>query len=146
MLEAFRKKWFVVFCWAGFLMTVSTGLGMFLMPGLTIKMLGITDGPGSYVFFVRMLGLVLVPFGLCYMLAYMDPDAARSLLFAVTSEKFLAAVYSIAAFFTHLAGPGIWLVIVIDGILTLVGACAVINFSRIIQTLDELEEEEKNLS
>ena len=141
-MEVVRKKWYAVFCWAGFLVTVLAGLGMFLMPGLIIKMLQITAEPGSYVFFIKMLGLVLVPFGLCYMLAYLDPDAARSLLFVASSEKFLAVVFSISAFFADLVGPFIWQVIVGDAILAVIGASVVISCFRVVETLDQGEEED----
>lgn len=142
MADAFEKKWFLVFCWIGFLVTVGAGVGMFIFPEKTAELLQIPT-TGFNPFFTRLLALVLIPFGLCYLVASMDPDASRSLIFGVTSEKVLAVLYAIAAYVSGTVGPKIFLVIFGDGFLALVGVYTVINFARIIETLDSGEEEEE---
>jgi len=139
MANAFEKKWFLVFCWIGFLVTFGAGVGMFILPERAAALLQIPTS-GFNPFFSRLLAMVLLPFGLCYLVATMDPDASRSLVFAVTSEKVLAVLYSIGAYAAGTVGPKIFLVIVGDGLLALVGIYAVLNFARILETLDSGEE------
>jgi len=137
MISIFGKGWYTVFCWAGFLVTFGAGLVIFIAPE-TIGSLVLlpTPAPGHSLYFIRLLGLVLIPMGMCYMLAAMDPDASRSLLFITTSEKALAVLYSIAAFLGGMVNRQIFGVIIGDGLLALIGIYAVINFSRIVETID----------
>ena len=79
--DAVMKKWFVVFCWLGFLVTFGAGLGMFAAPEMNAGMLGIVvPESGFNPYFVRMLAGVLIPVSLCYLFALYDPDASRSLI------------------------------------------------------------------
>ena len=141
--DAVMKKWFVVFCWLGFLVTFGAGLGMFAAPEMNAGMLGIVvPESGFNPYFVRMLAGVLIPVSLCYLFALYDPDASRSLIILVTSEKILAVLYSVGAFVAGTVNAKVFAVILGDGALALVGLYAAINFYRIVETMDSGEDED----
>lgn len=142
MVDIIKKKWYIVFCWAGFLITSGAGLGMFAAPEMNAKLILIPlPEAGFNPYFIRMLAAVLIPVGLCYLFALMDPDASRSLMVIVTSEKILAVIYSIGAFVTGAVGPMIWGVVLGDGALALIGIYAAINLYRDVETIDEMNDE-----
>jgi hypothetical protein len=145
--EAVMKKWFVAFCWLGFLITFGAGLGMFAAPEMNASMLGmVVPEAGFNPYFVRMLAAVLIPVSLCYLFALYDPDASRSLIILVTSEKILAVLYSVGAFVAGTVNVKVFAVILGDGALALVGLYAAINFYRIVETLDSGDDDDDECS
>jgi hypothetical protein len=144
MKTIFEKKWFIVFCWVGFLVTFGAGIGLFAFPEQAAAMLNIPfPATGFNHFFPRMMSILLLPFGLAYLFAVMDPDASRSLLMVATCEKVLAVLYALAAFFSGTVNAQIFGVVVGDGALALIGIYAVVNFSRLIHTVDQGEDEDE---
>jgi len=137
-----KQRWLTAFCWLGFLITFGAGLSLFLAPGFMSGRIGIPVPAGAEFnpYFIRLLGLVLVAIGLCYLMAIYDEDALRSLIFIGSGEKILAVLYSLAAFILGKVSALIWGVIIVDGILAILGIYIVISLSRTLWTEDDMEE------
>ena len=144
MQGLFKKAWFKAFCGIGFIITFTAGLTMFIAPDQMAAMLSIpVPESGFNPYFVRLLGLILVPCGLCYLFAALDPDASRSLLVIVSSEKLLAVAYSLAAFISGTVGVKVMGVVAGDGLLMLVGVYCALQLSRELGTMDQNDDAEE---
>ena len=134
-----------LFCWAGFLITLFAGLLLLVAPTVVSKLLGVAvpQEPAFNPFFIRFLGVVLIPYAFLYLISMVDYTASRSLLVGVTSEKFLAVLFLLGSFFGGKVGFLAWGMIVIDGVLFLLGVYMVIALSRWV-VVEETEMEENS--
>jgi hypothetical protein len=93
-----------------------------------------TDSYGNLAFpaggFTPLFGwtmaITILPFGLAYLLAALDPAASRSLLIVVTSWKVLSVLGMLAAIFSGIATSYTYGWVIMDGIFALVGIYAVV--------------------
>ena len=126
-----KIKGYDAFCWAGFGITFIAGLLLLVAPELMARLLGVfSKDEAVKTFFIRLLGLVLLPYAVAYLIALIGENSARSLLVIATSEKFLSVFFCISAFLSHKVGVLIWGIIVLDGALVLLGIYYLINLSR----------------
>ena len=72
------------------------------------------------------MAIMILPFGLAYLLAALDPAASRSLLIVVTSWKVLSVLGGLVAIFSGIATSYINGFLIMDGIFALVGIYAVV--------------------
>jgi len=121
-----------LFCWAGFLITLFAGLLLLVAPTVVSKLLGVAvpQEPAFNPFFIRFLGVVLIPYAFLYLISLVDYTASRSLLVGVTSEKFLAVLFLLGSLFAKKVGFLGWGMVVLDGALLLVGVYMIIALSR----------------
>ena len=137
-----------IFCWAGFLVTLLAGLLLLIAPTVISKLLGIKVPEDSTLdpFFIRFLGVVLIPYAFLYLLSLIDSQASRSLLVGVTSEKFLAVLFLLGSLFAKKVGFLGWGMVVLDGALLLVGVYMIIALSRWVVVEEEGVKEESSSS
>ena len=78
----------------------------------------------------RMLAMLLVPVSLAYLLALIYPEAAHPLLIVATSDKVLAVLYALGAFFAGTykgrIGQQFTAGVILDAILVLAGIYAIV--------------------
>jgi|GEM_PF-1552809 len=147
MADNNRKPWFSSFCWIGFLITFGAGAGMVCLPRFFAGFIGIELPSGYDPFFIRLLGLVLLSFSVCYLLAIYDPEASVSLLFALSTEKALAVIYCLVALISGGVNYKILGVVIGDGALAIVGIYSIIYLKRIeLWTDDEMNQGEEKKS
>lgn len=121
----------VVLGWVGFLYHICFGIALFgialhpLPEAFNYFNMVFTAGGFNY-FIIRMIAIGLLPIGLAYLLAAMDPDASRSLLMVATCSKVLSVLFLLAAFFSGTANKDVLYYVILDGIFALVGIYAVV--------------------
>ena len=147
MTDNNRKSWFSSFCWLGFLITFGAGAGMICSPRFFASFIGIELPAGYEPFFIRLLGLVLLPFSVCYLFAIYDPEASVSLLFTVSAEKALAVIYCLVALISGAVNYKILGVVLGDSALAIVGIYSIIYLKRVeLWTNDEMNQGEEKKS
>ncbi|MFO8058653.1 MAG: hypothetical protein R6V10_15310 [bacterium] len=115
------RKHFTRICVAGFIITSGFGVILTLWPDFVASIVGAAV-PNT--FFARLLGVVLVPMGLCYLFALIYNQSKNPLLSVVTVEKLLAVAYMITALAKSQAGWAVILMIIVDLALLVLGTMA----------------------
>jgi len=113
--------------WVGFLYHFCLGIGFFILLEPTASYGNLAFPSSDFTpFFASVIAIMLLPFGLAYLLAALDPDASRSLLIVVTSWKVLSVLGGLAAIFSGMATSYINGFLIMDGIFALAGIYAVV--------------------
>jgi hypothetical protein len=113
--------------WVGFVVHFCFGIMFFILPELTASYGNLAFPAGGFTpLFARTLAIMILPFGLAYLLAALDPDASLSLLIVATSWKVLSVLGGLAAIFSGMATSYANGWVVMDGIFTLVGIYTVV--------------------
>ncbi len=118
----FVKNNFTRLCLAAFIITSGFGMLLTLWPDFIASLI---IKPGLLnTFFARMLGLVLIPMGACYLLALIYNQCKNPLLSLATAEKALAVAYMITALVKTQAQWSVVLMIIVDLALFVFGIMA----------------------
>ncbi len=118
----FIQKNFTRLCVAAFIITSGLGLVLTLWPDFVGS---IIDARLANTFFARLLGLVLIPMGLCYLFARIYNQCKNPLLALASLEKALAVAYAITALAKNQVEWGVILMIIVDFALLVFGVTAI---------------------
>jgi hypothetical protein len=118
----FVREKYIVICLAAFALTSGFGLILALFPDLVAAMLG---APQPNTFFARVLGLVLIPMGLCYLMVLIFDEAKTALLAIASIEKGLAVLYVIVALARCQVSWTAGGMVALDGALAVFGVMAI---------------------
>jgi hypothetical protein len=113
--------------WVGFVVHFCFGIMFFILPELTASYGNLAfPGSGFSPLFARTIAIMILPLGLTYLLAALDPAASRSLLIVATSWKGLNVLGGLAAIFSGMATSYAYGWVIMDGIFALAGIYAVV--------------------